>query len=171
MQSLRDLQSVPYESFNALAVAVLVVAFLVVIPAGNLLLLLSLLLPLLFLLSFPQGICFCFCRCFCRCSCRCLFFVVILRRSRRTSALVPPQIQKASPLRLRMTAKKTKPHRALIANSGCPYSTGCPGFTSTCTISPAASDSISFISFMASTMQSTLPVSTWSPTFTKASES
>jgi hypothetical protein len=38
MQSLRDLQSVPYESFNALAVAFLVVAFLVVIPAGNLLL-------------------------------------------------------------------------------------------------------------------------------------
>jgi hypothetical protein len=39
------------------------VAFLSVIPAGNLLLLL--LLPLPFCLSFPEGICFCFCCCLC----------------------------------------------------------------------------------------------------------
>jgi len=42
-------------------------AFLAVIPSGNLLLHLSLPLPLLFLLSFPLGICFFFCPCGCRC--------------------------------------------------------------------------------------------------------
>ena len=42
-------------------------AFLVVIPAGNLLLLLFL--PLPFLLSFPQGICCCFCSCCCLSCC------------------------------------------------------------------------------------------------------
>jgi hypothetical protein len=46
---------------------VFVLAFLAVIPAGNLLL--SLLLSLFFLLSFPQEICFC--RCLCLCSCPC----------------------------------------------------------------------------------------------------
>src|SRR5579871_6472192 len=47
-----------------------------------------------------------------------------------------------------------------IANSGCPYSTGCPLLTSTFTTSPEASASISFMSFMASIMQSTWPAAT-----------
>ncbi len=42
-------------------------AFLSVIPSGNLLLLLFLPLPLLFFLSFPPGICFCCCACLCPC--------------------------------------------------------------------------------------------------------
>jgi len=49
----------------ALALAV-AVAFLAVIPFGNLLLLLSSPLPSPFLLSFPLGICFFFCLCCCR---------------------------------------------------------------------------------------------------------
>ena len=39
-----------------------------------------------------------------------------------------------------------------MVNSSCPYSMGCPFVTRIFTISPVASDSISFISFMASTM-------------------
>src|SRR5665213_1876167 len=57
-------------------------------------------------------------------------------------------------------------YRALIANSGWPCSTGCPLAAIRFTTSPATSDSISFISFIASTMQSTWPTSTWSPMFT-----
>jgi len=63
------------ESASSFAVAL---AFLSVIPAGNLVLLLSL--PLLFCLSFPQGICFCFCRCPCFSVCH----------SRRESAFHTP---------------------------------------------------------------------------------
>src|SRR2546427_7610651 len=58
-------------------------------------------------------------------------------------------------------------NRCRIANNSCPYSIGCPFATSFFTISPATSDSISFISFMASTMHNTCPVSTVSPGFTK----
>src|SRR5207248_10510425 len=57
-----------------------------------------------------------------------------------------------------------------MANSAWPYSTGCPLVTSFFTISPATSDSISFISFMASTMHSTVPASTASPIFTNGGE-
>src|SRR5438105_9353573 len=57
-----------------------------------------------------------------------------------------------------------------MANSAWPYSTGCPLVTSFLTISPATSDSISFISFMASTMQSTPPTSTLSPSLTNGGE-
>src|SRR5207253_775225 len=56
--------------------------------------------------------------------------------------------------------------RCRMANSSCPYSIGCPLATSLFTTSPATSDSISFISFMASTMHNTCPTSTKSPTFT-----
>src|SRR5260370_12723166 len=52
---------------------------------------------------------------------------------------------------------------------GCPYSTGCPFSTKIRMTSPETSDSISFMSFIASTMQSACPVSTCAPTFTKAS--
>src|SRR6266550_8485575 len=57
--------------------------------------------------------------------------------------------------------------RGRMANNSCPYSIGCPLATSFFTISPETSDSISFISFMASTMHNTCPVSTASPGFTK----
>src|ERR1700733_6408707 len=55
----------------------------------------------------------------------------------------------------------------LIKNSSCPYSMGWPLEASFFTISPATSDSISLSSFIASTMHSTCPTSTTSPTFTK----
>src|SRR6476646_8329643 len=54
-------------------------------------------------------------------------------------------------------------HFTRMANSGCPYSTGFPFAASIFTISPDASDSISFMSFMASMMQSTCPAWTMSP--------
>src|SRR5271155_3678587 len=54
-----------------------------------------------------------------------------------------------------------------MANSSCPYSIGWPLLPIFFTISPAMSDSISFSSFIASTMHSTCPTSTVSPTFTK----
>ncbi|HVB28924.1 MAG TPA: hypothetical protein VNG91_03825, partial [Terriglobia bacterium] len=66
------------ESAVALAFAV-VLAFLSVIPAGNLLLPLLLPLFLLFFLSFPQGICCCFYPCLCSCFSFC--------HSRRESAV------------------------------------------------------------------------------------
>src|SRR5271165_2518714 len=55
----------------------------------------------------------------------------------------------------------------LITNNSWPYSIGCPFVASFLMISPATSDSISFSSFMASTMHSTCPISTESPTLTK----
>ncbi len=54
--------------------------------------------------------------------------------------------------------------------SGSPYWTGCPFSGWTLTTSPAISASISFISFMASMMQSTCPTLTRSPTLTKGGE-
>src|SRR5438552_4481714 len=57
-----------------------------------------------------------------------------------------------------------------IVNSAWPYSTGCPLLTSFFKISPATSDSISFINFIASTMHNTVPTSTVSPTFTNGGE-
>src|SRR5579863_9829269 len=54
----------------------------------------------------------------------------------------------------------------LIVNNSWPYSIGWPFVASFFTISPATSDSISFSSFMASTMHNTCPTSTESPTFT-----
>src|SRR5947209_8641214 len=57
-----------------------------------------------------------------------------------------------------------------IVNSAWPYSTGCPLLTSFFKISPATSDSISFISFIASTMHNTVPTSTVSPAFTNGGE-
>src|ERR1039458_7352086 len=56
------------------------------------------------------------------------------------------------------------------ANSSWPYSMGWPLATSFLTNSPATSHSISFISFMASTMHNTWPTSNGSPTFTKGGE-
>src|SRR5262245_39316491 len=61
-------------------------------------------------------------------------------------------------------------YRGRMAKSFSPYSTGWPFSTSMLTISPARSDSISFMSFMASMMHTTLPFSTKSPTETNASE-
>ena len=46
-----------------------------------------------------------------------------------------------------------------IPNNGCPYSTGCPFSAKIRSTSPPMSDSISFISFMASTMHSVCPAS------------
>ena len=57
-----------------------------------------------------------------------------------------------------------------IANSACPYSTGWPLLTMRFAMMPEASDSISFISFMASMMQRICPVSTWSPTLKNGGE-
>src|SRR5262245_17914497 len=53
--------------------------------------------------------------------------------------------------------------------SGCPYSTGWPFSTRTFTMRPAALDSISFISFIASMMQRIWPSFTTSPSRTKGS--
>src|SRR5208337_3219142 len=53
-----------------------------------------------------------------------------------------------------------------MPKSGSPYSTGWPFSTNTLTTSPATSDSISFINFIASMMQSACPDSTRAPTFT-----
>src|SRR5438128_6158717 len=61
-------------------------------------------------------------------------------------------------------------YRGRMAKSFSPYSTGWPSSTRTLTTSPATSDSISFINFMASIMQTTLPLSTKSPTDTNDSE-
>jgi len=47
---------------------------------------------------------------------------------------------------------------------------GWPFATSFFTISPATSASISFISFIASTMHNICPISTVSPTFTKGGD-
>src|SRR6478672_2305410 len=52
-------------------------------------------------------------------------------------------------------------------NNSWPYSIGCPLLASFFTISPATSDSISFNNFIASTIHSTCPNSTVSPTLTK----
>src|SRR5262249_61432018 len=57
--------------------------------------------------------------------------------------------------------------RGRMAKSGWPYSTGWPLVASRFTTSPQTSDSISFISFMASIMHSTWPACTTSPGFTK----
>ena len=54
-----------------------------------------------------------------------------------------------------------------MANKDCPYSTGCPVSTYVRTTSPATSDSISFINFMASMMHRGCPTSTTSPSLTK----
>src|ERR1700757_5048249 len=54
-----------------------------------------------------------------------------------------------------------------ITNNSWPYSMGWPLLASFLTTSPATSDSISFSSFIASTMQSTCPTSTESPTLAK----
>ena len=51
--------------------------------------------------------------------------------------------------------------------SGSPYCTGWPFSWWTFTTSPATSASISFMSFMASMMQTTWPTLTRSPTLTK----
>src|SRR5215470_14650103 len=53
--------------------------------------------------------------------------------------------------------------RGLTANKFSPYSTGCPFWTRMSTISPETSDSISFISFMASMIQTGIPFCTKSP--------
>ena len=53
-----------------------------------------------------------------------------------------------------------------ITTSGCPNSTGWPFSAKTCFTTPALSDSISFMSFMASMMQSVSPTATSSPTCT-----
>ena len=55
-----------------------------------------------------------------------------------------------------------------MANRRSPYSTGWPFSTSTATTSPATSHSISFMSFMASTMHRVWPGFTKSPGCTKA---
>ena len=60
--------------------------------------------------------------------------------------------------------------RGLMANSSCPYSIGALFATSLFTISPATSDSISFINFMASTMHRICPASTMSPGFTNGGD-
>src|SRR5215469_12541214 len=57
-----------------------------------------------------------------------------------------------------------------IANNSCPYSIGWPFLTRHFTISPPTSASISFISFIASTMQSTWPSSTASPGLTNGGD-
>src|SRR5580700_10825528 len=57
-----------------------------------------------------------------------------------------------------------------MPKSASPYSTGCPFSTKMRTTSPATSDSISFINFMASMMHSTWPDSTFAPMATKGSE-
>src|SRR5579872_6317231 len=57
-----------------------------------------------------------------------------------------------------------------IANSSWLYSIGWPFFVKHFIISPATSASISFISFIASTMQSTWPTSTESPGLTKGGD-
>src|SRR3974377_846549 len=56
-----------------------------------------------------------------------------------------------------------------MPNRGCPYSTGCPFSTNIRSTSPLISDSISFISFIASTMHSVCQTSTCRPTFTNGS--
>src|SRR5262249_18448808 len=56
-----------------------------------------------------------------------------------------------------------------IPNNACPYSTGCPFSAKMRSTSPLISDSISFMSFMASTMHSVWPLSTCEPTLTNAS--
>src|SRR5690349_1563401 len=60
-------------------------------------------------------------------------------------------------------------YRGRMAKSFSPYSTGWPFSTRMLTTSPATSDSISFISFIASMMQITLPFSTKSPIETNGS--
>src|SRR5215468_2915184 len=57
-----------------------------------------------------------------------------------------------------------------MANNSCPYSIGWPFETNFFTTSPATSDSISFINFMASTIQSTCPTETSSPAFTNGGD-
>ncbi len=56
-------------------------------------------------------------------------------------------------------------------NSTSPYSTGWPLVTGISTTSASSSDSISFISFIASTMHSTWPCLTLSPTSTNGGAS
>src|SRR5262245_65361833 len=58
-------------------------------------------------------------------------------------------------------------YRGRMARSFSPYSTGWPFSTNMLTISPATSDSISFMSFIASIMHTTDPFSTKSPIETK----
>src|SRR5688572_1154609 len=57
------------------------------------------------------------------------------------------------------------------AKSFSPYSTGCPFCGKTLTMVPSMSDSISFISFIASMMQRTLPLEMRSPGLTNDSAS
>src|SRR6266853_887367 len=57
------------------------------------------------------------------------------------------------------------------ANSGSPYSTGCPFSTMMRATSPLLSASISFINFMASIIHTVWPAWTVSPTFTKGPDS
>src|SRR5437773_4770013 len=61
-------------------------------------------------------------------------------------------------------------YRWRIAKSFSPYSTGWPSSTRIRMTSPVTSDSISFINFIASIMQTTVPFSTKSPTDTNGSE-
>src|SRR4029079_9863227 len=58
-----------------------------------------------------------------------------------------------------------------MRKSGCPYSPGCAFCTRTAAIVPETSASISFISFIASTMHSTWPFSIRWPSTTYASAS
>lgn len=58
-------------------------------------------------------------------------------------------------------------HHGAMTNRGVSTLTGFPSLASTSTIVPDRSDSISFINFMASTMQRTWPFWTTSPSFTK----
>ena len=55
----------------------------------------------------------------------------------------------------------------LMTKRGCPYSTAAPFSTRTSSIVPSKSLSISFISFIASTIPRTVPFSTLSPACTK----
>src|SRR5690606_4179669 len=61
-----------------------------------------------------------------------------------------------------------RPYFGSTKNNGWSYSTGWASSTSTLTILPETSDSISLNSFMASMIQTTLPLPISSPTFTKA---
>src|SRR5580704_9870419 len=88
------------------------------------------------------------------------------RLGTRSSELVASQTQKEG-ARCAPGLPHSSHIRTRMANSSCPYSIGCPFVTSLFTSSPAASDSISFMSFIASTMHNTCPVAIMSPGFTK----
>src|SRR5699024_3803511 len=63
----------------------------------------------------------------------------------------------------------TSPYFVFTLNSGCPYSTSSPLSTRISTISPVISASISLNSFIASTMHTTLSLSTLDPICTYGS--